>query len=79
MIILGSQEPIDPTEYIYTLLGCVLGYHYKTFQRLLLVCSAPVEVSPEVSVQNNQGLPLAPCGWQKSPLLYPLDPNQADL
>jgi hypothetical protein len=50
MIILGSQAPVDPTEYLYTLLGCALGYHYKAFQRLNLVCSAPAEVSPEVPV-----------------------------
>jgi hypothetical protein len=50
MIILGSQVPIDPMEYLYTLTGCVLGHYYKAFQWLHLVCSVPVEVSPEVSV-----------------------------
>jgi hypothetical protein len=55
MIILGSQSPIDATEYFYTLLGCVLEYRYKAFQWLNLVCSALAEVSPEVSVQNHQG------------------------
>jgi hypothetical protein len=50
MIILGSQAPVDPTEYLYTLLGCTLGYHYKAFQWLNLVCSVPTEVSPEVSI-----------------------------
>jgi hypothetical protein len=50
MIILGSLASIDLMEYIYTLPRCVLGYHYKAFQWLLLVCSAPAEVSPEVSV-----------------------------
>jgi hypothetical protein len=50
MIILGSQALIDPMEYFYTLLGCALGYHYKAFQWLNLVCSAPIEVSLEVSV-----------------------------
>jgi hypothetical protein len=50
MIILGSQASIDPIEYLYTLLGYALGYHYKAFQWLLLVCSTPADVSPEVSV-----------------------------
>jgi hypothetical protein len=50
MIILGSQASTDPMEYLYTLLRCALGYHYKSFQWLNLVCSAPAEVSPEVSV-----------------------------
>jgi hypothetical protein len=50
MIILDSEAPIDLMEYLYPLPGCVLGYHYKAFQCLNLVCSAPVEVSPEVSV-----------------------------
>jgi hypothetical protein len=78
MIILGSQASVDPTEYLYTLLGCASRYHYKDFQWLNLVCSAPTEVSPEVSVQNHQGPPLASCGSQESLLLYPLIPNQAD-
>jgi hypothetical protein len=65
-------------EYLYTLLGCALGYDYKAFQWLLLVCSTPAEVSPELSVLNHQGPPLALCGSQESPLLYPLVPNQAD-
>jgi hypothetical protein len=78
MIILGSQESIDPTEYLYTLLVCALGYQYKALQWLLLVCSAPAEVSPELSVHNHQGAPLAPCGSQESPLLYPIIPIQAD-
>jgi hypothetical protein len=51
MIILGSQAPVDPTEYLYTLPGCALGYQYKAFQWLNLVCNAPTKVSPEVSVQ----------------------------
>jgi hypothetical protein len=38
-------------EYPYTLLGCVLGHHYKVVQWFSLVCSVPAEVSPEVSVQ----------------------------
>jgi hypothetical protein len=59
-IILASQASVDPTEYLYTLLGCALEYHYKTFQ-WLLICSAPAEVSPKVSVQNHQGPPLASC------------------
>jgi hypothetical protein len=46
----GSQAPVDPMEYLYTFLGCALGYHYKAFQWLNLVCNAPTEVSPEVSV-----------------------------
>jgi hypothetical protein len=50
MIILGSQATIDLTEYLYTLLGCALGYHYKTFQWFNLVCTTPAKVSPEVSV-----------------------------
>jgi hypothetical protein len=62
MIIHGSQASVDPTEYLYTLPECALGYHYKAFQWLLLVCSAPAEVSLEVLVQNHQGLRLAPCG-----------------
>jgi hypothetical protein len=78
MIILGSQASVDPTKYLYTLLGCALGYHYKAFQWLKLVCSAHTEVSLEVSVQNHQGLPLTLCGFQESPLLYPLVPNQVD-
>jgi hypothetical protein len=78
MIILGSQATVDPTEYLYTLPRCALGYHYKTFQWLLLVCRAHVKVSPEVSVQNHQGPLIALCGSQESPLLYPLIPNQAD-
>jgi hypothetical protein len=40
VIILGSQAPVDPMEYLDTLLGCALGYHYKAFQWLNLVCSA---------------------------------------
>jgi hypothetical protein len=55
MIILGSQAPVDPMDYLYTLLGCALGHHYKTFQWLNLVCRAPVEVSPKVSVQTTKG------------------------
>jgi hypothetical protein len=55
MIILGSQAPIDPMEYLYTLLGCALGYHYKAFQWLHLVCSVPAEISLEVSVQTTKG------------------------
>jgi hypothetical protein len=47
-------------EYLYTLLGCAIGYHYKAFKWLNLVCSAPTEVSPEVSVQINKG-PLLRC------------------
>jgi hypothetical protein len=54
MIILGSQASVDPTEYLYTLPGCALGHHYA-FQWLNLVCSAPAEVSPEVSVQTTKG------------------------
>jgi hypothetical protein len=54
-IILGSQAPVDPTEYVYTLSGCALGHHYKAFQWLNLVCSAPTEVSLEVSVQTPMG------------------------
>jgi hypothetical protein len=65
-------------EYLYTLLGCALGYHYKAIQWLNLVCSAPAEVSPEVSVQNYIGPPLVQCDSQESPLLYPLIPNQVD-
>jgi hypothetical protein len=64
MIILGSQACVDLTEYLYTLLGCALGYHYKAFQWLLLVCNTLAEVSLEVSVQNHQGPPLAPCDSQ---------------
>jgi hypothetical protein len=54
MIILGRQAPIDPMEYLYTLLGCELGYHYKIFQWLNLVCRTPVVVSPEVSVHTTE-------------------------
>jgi hypothetical protein len=78
MIILGSQTFVDLIEHLYTLPGCALGYHYKAFQWLLPICSAPTEVSLVVSVQNHQGPPLAPCGSQESPLLYPLIPNQVD-
>jgi hypothetical protein len=42
-------------EYLYTLLGCALGYHYKAFQWLNIVCIAPVEVSSEVSVHTTKG------------------------
>jgi hypothetical protein len=55
MIILGSQVPIDPMEYLYTLPACALGHHYKTFQWFALVCSVPTEVSWEVSVQITKG------------------------
>jgi hypothetical protein len=55
MIILGSQAPIDPMEYLYTLSGCALGYHYNVFQWLNLVFHAPTEVSPKVSVQTTKG------------------------
>jgi hypothetical protein len=52
MTVLHSTEVVHiPLEYHYTLLGCALGYHYKAFQWLNLVCSTPAEVSPEVSVQ----------------------------
>jgi hypothetical protein len=49
------QTPIDPPKYLYTLPGCVLGHHHKAFHWLHLVCSAPAEVSPEVSVQITKG------------------------
>jgi hypothetical protein len=78
MIILGCQAPVDPIECLYTLLGCALGYHYWAFQWLNLVYSAPIEVSPEVSVEITKGPPLVSCGSQESPLLYPLVPNQTD-
>jgi hypothetical protein len=65
-------------EYLYTHSGCALGHHYKAFQYLNVVCSAPAEVSPEVSVQNHKGPPLALFGSQESPVLYPLIPNQVD-
>jgi uncharacterized protein YjaZ len=29
VIILGSKAPIDPMEYLSTLLGYALGYHSK--------------------------------------------------
>jgi hypothetical protein len=54
-IILGSQVPIDATEYLYTLLGCALGHHYKAFQWLHLVCNVPTDVSSDVSVQITKG------------------------
>jgi hypothetical protein len=50
MIILDSQVPIDPMEYLYTLLRCTVGHHYKALQWLPLVCIVPTEVSLEVSV-----------------------------
>jgi hypothetical protein len=50
-----QQGTVDTTEYLYTLLGCALGHHYKAFQWLHLVCNAPAEVSPEVSVQITKG------------------------
>jgi hypothetical protein len=59
-IILDSQASVDPMEYLYTLLRCALGHHYKAFQWLNLVYSAPAEVSPEVSVQITKG-PLLHC------------------
>jgi hypothetical protein len=37
MIILDSEVPVDPTEYLYTLPGCAVGYHYKVFQWFLLI------------------------------------------
>jgi hypothetical protein len=55
MIILGSQVPIDPFEYLYTLPWCALGHHYNAFQWLPLVCSIPIEDSPEVSVRITKG------------------------
>jgi hypothetical protein len=79
MIILGSQVPINPTEYLYILPGCVLGHHYKAFHCLLLVCSVHTAVSPEVSVQITKPPPLVLCGSQKSPLIFPLVPNQMEL
>jgi hypothetical protein len=38
-IILCSQAPIDSMECFYTILVCALGYHYKAFQYLLLICT----------------------------------------
>jgi hypothetical protein len=35
MIILSSHAPVDPMEYLYTLLGRALGYHYKAFNGLI--------------------------------------------
>jgi hypothetical protein len=55
VITLCSQASIDSMEYLYTLLRCALGHHYKTFQWLNLVCSVTGEVSPEVSVQTTKG------------------------
>jgi hypothetical protein len=52
VIILGSHASVDPTEYLYTLLMCVIGHHYKAFQWLNLVCSAHTEVPEEVSDQT---------------------------
>jgi hypothetical protein len=49
-IILGSQASVYPTEYLYTFSESAVGYHYNTFQWLLLVCSEPTELSPEVSI-----------------------------
>jgi hypothetical protein len=43
-------------EYISTLPGCAVGYHYKAFQWLNPFCIALAEVSPEVSVENHQRL-----------------------
>jgi hypothetical protein len=60
MIILGSQALVDPMEYLYTLPWCALGYHYKAFEWLNLVCSAPSEVSPEVAVETTKD-PLLRC------------------
>jgi hypothetical protein len=50
MIILGSQVPVDLTEYLYILLGCALGHHYKAFQWIYLVCSVSADVSLEMLV-----------------------------
>jgi hypothetical protein len=55
VIILGSQAPIDLMEYLYTLPGRALGYHYKAFQWLNLVCHASTEILPEVLVQTTKG------------------------
>jgi hypothetical protein len=60
MIILHRQAPVDPTEYLYTLPGCALGYHYKAFQRLNLIYNALTEVSPEVLALITKG-PLLCC------------------
>jgi hypothetical protein len=86
VIILGSQAPVDPMEYLYKIIGCELGHHYKAFQWLNLGCRAPAEVSLEVSVQttkcpscamlfSGESTPLPtrsqPDGYIESPL-YPL-------
>jgi hypothetical protein len=54
-IILGSQALIDSIEYLYTLLGCALGYHYKAFEWFNLVCSAPIECNTQFF--HNKTLP----------------------
>jgi hypothetical protein len=54
-MVIGSQTPVDPMEYLYTLLGCALGYQYKDFYWLNLVCSTPTEVSSKVLVQITKG------------------------
>jgi hypothetical protein len=43
MIILGSQVPVDPMEYLYTLPGCALGHHYKAFKWLPLIWPYPLK------------------------------------
>jgi hypothetical protein len=59
IIVLHSVEVVHIThytgEYPYTLLGCALGHHYKVVQWFSLVCSIPVEVSKDVSVQITKG------------------------
>jgi hypothetical protein len=60
MIILGSQTPIDPIEYLYTHSGCALANHYKVVRWLNLVCSVPPEVPLEVSIQVTK-VPLLRC------------------
>jgi hypothetical protein len=42
-------------EKLFTHPGCVLGYHYKAFQLLNLVCRTPAVVSLEVSVKTTKG------------------------
>jgi hypothetical protein len=57
-IILGSRIPVVWTEYPYTLLRCVLGNHYKSFQWFHLACNVPTEVSPLVWASHPTRSPL---------------------
>jgi hypothetical protein len=56
----------------------VPGHHYKVVQCFSLVCSIPVEVSLEVSVQITRGPLLCRVVPRRVHSLTPLIPNQKD-